>query len=221
MTYNTDFTRLTFGGSLADGNEIWNCGFALGYNPEDTDWSATTYGIKDDITDLIKDFWSDGTLSTPHGATLEYVKYAHVGTDGKYMEAPIVDDFAAVHGAQTGAYVPQISTVVTLFTDKYKDPGKYNRFYLPFGSLSGTDVYELPVIEQDRLLTAAQTLFNSIAAMTITGGYVRVNVVTASGASGTPLKAVGVKVGRVLDTQRRRRNKLPEAYKTLGLTVPA
>lgn len=218
MAYITEFTRVTFGGSIADGQDEWNCGFALELLPDGLDWATSAAAVSTDIKDLIVDFWTDPLLSTPQGATLDYVKLAHIDTDGTYMEAPVVVPVSPTPGALAGNYVPQISTVVTLQSNKYKDPGKYNRFYLPVGNLTGTGDYQLSTIEQGRLLTAAQTLFNGINAIT-TGGTTIVTICASNSSLVTTVEpAVFVKVGRVLDTQRRRRNKISESYDSLPIT---
>lgn len=214
MAYPYDFIKFTFGGQLAGNNEIWTCGFHIGNS--NTDVTAGQFLAFEDelvaLSALVRAYIVDAAMRIPSGASVQWIKLALIGKDGKYVREPLeyILPSAGV-GASTSGYVPQASTVVTLVSAKFKDPGKYNRFYLPAAAPNSTGAYRL---------TAAQ-----IAAMSARSAEFLADVNDIAFAIDPQLSvevvsqnvnmyysAYAARVGDVLDTQRRRRNKIAENY---------
>lgn len=222
MAYPYDFIKFTFGGQLAGNNEIWTCGFHIGDTNKDVTIGQFN-ALEDSLSSLgavVRTYIIDSVMRIPSGASVQWIKLALIGKDGKYVTEPLeyILPVAGIGGASQG-YIPQASTVVTLVSGKFKDPGKYNRFYLPAAPPSGTSVYRLTQAQTDAMaLRSAQFLSD-------------INGIVFVEADGLIIEAVSqnvqeyydivyARVGDVFDTQRRRRNKIAENYsETNILTV--
>lgn len=226
--------RMTAYGDLP-GGEIFNFGLSLA-NPDQADggfgnglWQGELVPGASVWTDLANDleiFWANANVS--NRAFLRGVKFALIGSDGKYTDAPHERPIGGVTGtAGTGNVVQhgnQVAVAVTLHSTG--DLGRVKgRFYLPMPSVAlGTDG-RMTEANRDTIETAAQTFVNNI---NNEPGIDLLNlrvVIASSGRhndNGTvkfPPKnwtVNAVSVGRVLDTQRRRRNKLNELRGTVS-----
>lgn len=226
-TYNDPFIRLTFGGQLADGQDEWNCGVNLAIlndapvpilpvNAESA-YDAYIEDMQDDMVGLVTSFFISPDLEIPRGVTLTYAKVALIGTDGKYIKEPHLWEIEPVQGSAARGYVPQVSVVVSLQSQKFRDPGKWSRFYLPAATPNSTGVWRVAKTQQKAEIAAS--FIKSLEA-TVTTIWNTV-VITPAAITSSP-KFEGkfrpirfVKVGNVFDTQRRRRNKIMETYSTV------
>lgn len=214
MPYAENFTTLTMNGTLADGDEIWSAGLHIrGQATFEGEWFTFFSTRANELRDICEAYISDVATNVPAGAKLTSIKLSRRGTDGKYMNAPI-EVQADAQGAITNSYAPQNSMVNTLVSSRWKDPGRYNRFYLPFafGSISGD--YELDSVRQAAYVGALATFIgeiNDVLEEEGPGASAAVAVLSNS-ATGTPSLVEEVRIGKVVDTQRRRRNKLNESY---------
>ena len=96
----------------------------------------------------------------------------------------------------------------------FPNPTKYNRFYVPIVNLSGTGQYKLSSGEAQNVADAWGDYFqltNGNLATVAGTDDTQVSVVSNSG-TGYQNPAIKVRVGDVIDTQRRRRNKINETY---------
>lgn len=220
MAYPFSFVKFTFGGRMAGGDEIWSCGLHLvgqTVNPSSDTVNDMTEAQWDDIVAAVTNYWTDTNCRAPRGVFLNWIKMAAIGTNGKYMGGPREwNNEAGVEGTMTSPYVPQISTVVTIVADKFKDPGKYNRYYLPT-TVNGTfGKFKLTKDEANGCALAAKDFINDLnTALDATGTDLRVGVVSERVSS--YLNAKNVRVGDLFDTQRRRRNGIYEEYSNQSL----
>lgn len=225
-TYREGFIKLTFGGQLAAGQDEWNCGINLTAQNDalipiggvDLERAFDLYveEMQDDIVTIFSAYVSDIIMGIPSGATLDYVKLALIGTDGKYVKEAAVFEVVDVTGGASNAYIPQVSLVMTLQSEKFRDPGKYNRFYLPTIVPTGSSGYR-PATTQGKAERTADLLSVLTREMSPFNNAVRVvpAAVSSSDKIDEPYREIKyVKVGNVFDTQRRRRNKIGETYDT-------
>lgn len=216
MAYTRGFAKLTFGGAIAGGNDIWSCGLSFGgignEVAEDSNFALLAAAISD-IGDEVQTFIGYTETLVPTGAKLDSIKLAHIGVDGHYLEEAVEIPWVS-QGSSNASYVPQNTIVNGLVSNKWKDPGKNNRFYLPSIPPPTTGAYQLSELEAEgyvsRLASFIEAL-NDIGVATTGLGGAHVAVVSNSG-EGYESSVVEVRVGRVIDTQRRRRNKLDEDY---------
>jgi hypothetical protein len=148
-------------------------------------------------------------------AKLEWVKIALIGTDGKYIGDPLVkDESTPVSGGRLGVMYPQLATAVSLRTDKKRGPGAYGRFYAPLALPIGNDGRVTESVA-DTFVQFMQSFLDGIntdlANLDMDNDIFLGNVSKVG--SGSQDAITGVFVGNLVDTQRRRRNKLQEQYK--------
>lgn len=164
----------------------------------------------------------DSTNRIPAGFVMEYMKLAYVGTDGLQLGEPVVWLTNTPGGGAT-SYVPQVSTVITLDSGKWRDPGKYSRYYLP-AAAPGSGNYKLTSLMTQAIATAQGNFIGALNDAVVApyenvpagGDYVydaQVSAVSSAG-TGQDNTIQTVRVGDIYDTQRRRRNALTETYST-------
>ena len=105
-----------------------------------------------DIATAFSGFFSAFNNRVPGGAVLTSAKAALIGRDGKYAGAP-VEIQLNVTGGINDAYSPQDAIVVTMVSGKWKDPGKYNRCYIPTVGNSNLGGWRLTEGEQNVIAT--------------------------------------------------------------------
>lgn len=198
-----------FGGKLP-GNEEWSCGFRLvndtNYNINDGDNLLPT------LTTIISDFHArPNSLLSPR-AKLSFVKCNPILVNGRYAKDTTNEQIVAdIGGGQNASLTPanQIAIVVSLTTGVSRGPAHRGRVYLPLPAIQLADDGRMSEGEAGALRASFQTMLTSIAG--IGTGY---SVAVMSRKAGAPAHRLvtGCQVGRVLDTQRRRRRSLIEAY---------
>lgn len=217
MAYPYNFIKVTFGGELQDTEEIWACGFHLAKRTENISVEEFETKGPTDITLIaneIKSFYSTTANLTPTTMRLDWVKLALIGTNGRYQTAPVEYTYSPRSGGGSAqGFIPSTAAVITLMADKYKDPGKYNRFYIPICAPSATSQYKMTNAHIESLATTAAEMVRDINLGTTIGGS-ELNVTAVSQRVTSYLPIHSVKVGNVIDVQRRRRNKLVEVYNT-------
>lgn len=223
MVYAAPFVKMTLSGTTCDENEIFNTGLHIIAEPEGVGPTGLFNFIKENADDLAAVWvnnWDVGALKIPYDAFLTQVKFALIGTDGLYVEEAYeveVNQF----GSYNGPYSPQDARVVTFDSGKRKDPGKYNRMYIPSGGNTEANAYQLTPAEQLAYGNAFANIIdelNTILAEFSEDFSASVGVVSSNGA-GHQNRALRLRIGSLVDTQRRRRNKLPENYVNVNLEV--
>jgi hypothetical protein len=164
-----------------------------------------------DVCDDVATYHGRATTRLRSAAVLTHVKVAAIGADGKYLSDPYIKDYN-VPGAESGggSTPPQVSLAISLVTARRGPSGK-GRFYLPLPAW-GVDSNSFLIQEQNANDSrgSAVTLINDLnnqPGIDVLG----LGVVVAS-TKGYNTPVTGVRVGRVLDTVRTRRNKLQEQY---------
>lgn len=204
MPYPNDHGRLTWGGGAWSNNEIWQCGLRLSSAeaPSSSQVDAWVAGVTAYMT----------TVQNTH--VLEWLKWAPIGTDGKYLDAPdIIERDMHIVGSngKSFRFPGQVSAVVTMRSAKKRGSATHGRFYPPTQPVFVDTDGRIQAGDKDALATAAKTLVNAINSAAADGKH-EVSLCSPGGKKTTPdqQKVVSVGVGRVLDTQRRRRSALPE-----------
>lgn len=216
MAYPHTFWKITFGGELETTDEIWSCGFHVAAGTSDVTASLQPANESTElmaIWDALETFHTAAVNSVPGKMKLRWVKIATIGKDGRYLQAPseYLSEYG-ISGSHTGSFIPSTAVVYTLAANKFKDPGKYSRFYLPTAPPSQNGAFkELSVQSQDRA-DSAVVLIDAVNAvfLGLNSAY-KVRAVSQRVSDYLDIKKV--RVGNVIDTQRRRRNGLYETYK--------
>lgn len=216
MAYAGNLTTLSWGGSLAGGNEIWSCGIHISAAHVDAPgtWGGWALEMLPLLGANLQAYHSNPDVKVPWDAKLEWAKLAYIGTDGKYLQEAKEQPFFA-NGSVNAPYLPQASMVNGLLSTKWKDPGKNNRFYMPFSHPATTDNnYKLEPANQTLYANALAGFIDALNTSLATSAYQPAEKIIVASSSGTghaePVHSV--RVGAIIDTQRRRRNALEEDY---------
>lgn len=214
---------LAFGGTL-NGAEEWTNTLRMVPN-SGIDWD----GLEDVVEDLLDQAVTDlsaffATSSFATALKLTWVKLNLIDTDGTYRNKALThrrDLATAVSGTATQSHPPQVSLVATLLTDAQRGIASKGRIYLAGLAQNATQVGAT-----DGLIAASQatayatqvatliTNLNNWEGLDAVAGGLDVSIVSDGGRSLVPTerKVTAVKVGRVLDTQQRRRRDFAESY---------
>jgi hypothetical protein len=223
MAYVTEFLRFVVIGSLYG---IDKFSFSMSLIPDiDNETPPTT--VPQALIDATSTFWTtnlSGQAVTCKDAKIETLKLNEIGVDGKYThDNTVLYDYPTPLSGIAGIQpAPQVALAVTLGTPIKRGRAAHGRFYVP---IPGVTLLASPVVTgvagtmdngtQTSYANAAATYVNAINQAV--PGY-RVGVVSDVGV-GTYQPVTHVRVGRVLDTIRSRRNKFPEQHYTSSIPI--
>lgn len=200
---------LQWGGKLP-GLEIWSCGLRLagvgGGTPPIDDATLTAYA------NVVSGFHANPNTLIASACKLSFVKVNQIGTNGHYTAQHTNEKIIADIAGGGGSPQPpnQIALAISLLTGFSRGPAHRGRFYLP---MPRHDVID----SNGQIGASIRDAIRESAAQFVTalnGVSSGAQVAVFSRKAGAPAHRLvsGVEVGRVLDTQRRRRNRLVEAY---------
>jgi hypothetical protein len=195
--------KIVWGGTLAV-TETWSCSVHF-LSPTAGDLDTTL------IKTAISQWMSRQTSRVNNTAMLDWIKVnAIVPTTGLYLDqanARTLFVVPAVSGLAVSA-IPQFTLAVSTTTDAVRGYASKGRFFPPTGDL------EANVGDDGRILPGMVTPLATSAAQLITdlNGSNDGECVVFSKVGQTTREILGVRVGRVVDTQQRRRKNLVEDY---------
>jgi len=221
MVYAHKVNRVTLSGTMWGGAEEWSTGFFMGEESADAEVPTQL------MADVIRNKWSDYFQAPGADISNQYVftqcKVARFGTDGHTELDNVVysTPAATVDGDEATIKLPgQCTLVLTLKSDRLRGKASKGRMYLP-------GIAQMP--GNDGRLTTGQTATNVALLKTFFDAVnadadVPNSVILAAKWSGllgiNPAQndyVTSLALGTVIDTQRRRRNDLAEAYSTSAL----
>jgi hypothetical protein len=215
-------TKVTIFGTSFQGTEIWSTGFHMG-DPTGDSLPPTELGAAY-IAAQWKIFFQTANSAISNKWFTTGVKLATIGTDGKTVGNEVAYHYEATpySGAGSTHFPAQCALVATLTTAVPRGLASKGRMYLPGVAAAITDAGKLSNTVSGAVATNLKTFFDSVnASIDATG-----SVITASPGSKPPLvgagvfrPVTGVRVGDVIDTQRRRRNQLVEIYENRNLAA--
>lgn len=202
-----------------------------------TNWTSTANflcegGVNDvDPADYVadagkawQDLFEDTNAYISDDVTLTSVTLYAMGSDGKVINTDVgpakavAVPTASVDGANAGALLPiQNSVVLSLRTPNTTRRGR-GRIYLPgaTASITGSSDGLITTVVRGNIATAGKDFLNRLKV-----GTFGVNAVVRPVVIGSPyttyFRVTQTKVGNVVDSQRRRRRNIREAYSTVSL----
>lgn len=227
--YDRAHYLMTVGGTVLNGAEIWQTG--LRYAPmvvtaaDELLQALNAISVSDILDDMGEVIGNNGNgITYGKDVAIKWCKVAVIGTNGHYAGAPKIAE-GNVPGTNNLAsgHPPQSALVATLGTGAHFGTAQKGRMYWPLpGSMAGAlniNTGQLPSAQTDQfrdlVIQAIDHAGGEIgtvqvptvaSVMSISGG------VSAPQAPGTTRFITEISVGRVVDTQRRRRSALVEAY---------
>lgn len=230
-----DTVRVAFRGSLMDaaaGGSVteefsMSMGFSIEHNNAIEDWQAVCTEIATDLRDSFTERWESPVggnsqaieLTFPGTVRWDQVRAYHLGVTGltEHLGVAAFGDMRGSSGAVS--LPPQNSVCVSLYAydaSEFNTHGRRGRgrFYLPpiaatldVGGLLSTAV-------RDRLANWIGDVLNDFENKFISEGIVGDGFLhlVIIGNDGVNQQVKRARIGRVIDTQRRRRNNLDEAY---------
>jgi hypothetical protein len=227
--FSRQHALLQWGGSLPGGEE-WSCSLRLAPNtfvnnldlvPPNSNLQSWLHGS---MKDAVVAFHTRAASHISAACNLQYVKLNKIGLDGHYAEGSTNEHVLAdTGGGGSPPYPPnQLALAISLTTNVSRGPAHRGRFFMPMPSMvldpfSGV----ITASDADAVRGSAKTFLEAIADVPGLDFPGTLTPVVMSRKAGNPTYRVveGVDVGRVLDTQRRRRRSLPESYEHVQLDL--
>lgn len=218
MAYSEPFIKMSFGGSVS-GEDVWSNSLSLG-SPETGVTQAAFDSLEPQQFEAALRAAYIGNGGIANYESLSWIKLAYIGEDGKYIGEPKIYDFPTpAQGSASFNVPPQDSIVVSHLTEARRGLAYRGRTYLPAGFADATSNGKLAAVVVTSLLTRFTTLFNAInnVATTQTGLPIKL-IVNSNVRTGMSRYITAISIGNLVDTQRRRRNRLSETYVDSALT---
>jgi len=185
----------------------------LNFNPG----IALTTGVgRQTMVDDCFDDWSayvlDANARVSQHVRLEYCKLWRINAAGHAEDDTVISAGAPVRGVTTAGKHPwQCSLAMTLEAGT-RGKGRFGRIYLPPQCYDMDDNGTVFDAQFNAIFNRTKTLLLNLSDKpTIDAGWGLV-VAGQTGVAGTLREVERIKLGQVVDTQRRRRRSLPEAY---------
>ena len=199
---------LRFGGRFFD-EEHWECGVHMG--------SDTNHGTAAAYRQAVTDWIIDPNSKVSSAASLDYVKRNAIDqVTGRYIDQTFSDTSliaGQINGAGAAMFA-QLSLASTLTTAQIRGRGHEGRFYPPSGGLTPSGDGHILNTVAASVAVATVGLINNLNAVDPTN-----RVVIWSAAAHIMREVTGVRIGNVVDTQRRRRRQMHETYTKQSLTA--
>jgi hypothetical protein len=176
-------------------------------------------------SELVNDAFDDWStwLTSPDSQVPSSVKlletvFYEVGTDGKITADPVRSTGAPVSGSYSpsSSHPWQCSVVVTLVAGA-RGKGRFGRIFLPPQIYPITTDGLIESSRQTAMFTSAKALLTNLSDRSGPDTGWGLKVIGRTG-SGTSRDVTEVRMGKVADTQRRRRRSLDEAYSVSSFT---
>lgn len=206
--YDAPHLYLQWGGKLP-GLESWSCGIRLKKVTGGVTQGGEPSGMIAAATAAITAFHQRAATMIHSSAKLSFVKLNGIALNGTYMtestfETPVAD----LSGGMTTPLVPnQVALAATLETGFSRGPAHRGRFYLP---LPAIQVAADGVIGADLAASVAGSADTLLADLNAVNADFKVAVFSRKAGAPASRLVNDISVGRVLDTQRRRRRSLVE-----------
>lgn len=225
MPYDRSHIHVTWGGPLASVEE-WSTG--IRYAKMDPGVAGPNATHEDFLALPVSSLWTpvlawfnsgNGGSGIGALAQLSWLKAALIKTDGHYAEDAKFVSFAPITPGVTTQLSPQDCYVVSLRSGQSLGDANYGRMYVPTPTWGvGQNGGLITEVQAAGARTAARTMINALT------GVFRTNsndafrpVIMSTKGTGKTKEITQIGVGRVMDTQRRRRNKLNEATALVAL----
>lgn len=199
--YPSQHLYLSWGGPSCQDGEAWQSGLRF---PTPTVPGET---LLEDVDLAIYGWLSDPNTACSGLFRHSWTKLAVIGTDGRYpdgVDALLYEKTPGSVGAGNG-HPPQCSVAVTTLTERTRGRASRGRMYLPGNNSTIGDDGRITVAAASNIAVRTAAFLDEVTDLMGVPAAVFSDVGT-----GAMNPIVAVSVGRVVDTQRRRRRSLEE-----------
>lgn len=156
-------------------------------------------------------FLTSGTMIS-NAAFFDEIRHYTIGIDGKAEGEVQIARMGTPVPGQVGTPRPPWQNALAVTLDSgYPAKGRFGRFYLPCPAVTVDNTGLIDLVQAQGIQTAVTTFLDSVSnfpGLDIGWGL----AVAGQTGQGTLREVQEVRVGRVVDTQRRRRRQVDEAY---------
>jgi len=218
--FDSPHVYVQWGGKLP-GGETWSNGVRMAYTGFEMPETIPA-GLISGVGSAIQALHTNAGCKIPSSVKLSFIKFARVGVNGHYVPNvpgvqanPQITTLADIAGSQSVVTGPpnQMAVAVTLTTGYSTGVAKKGRFYLPCPVYYPSATDGLISATEANAIQDAAALW--LTTMNASNPDYRVAVFSRKSGAALHRLVTGVWVGRVIDTQRRRRRSLPETYVTV------
>lgn len=216
---------LSFGGK-AFTTEEWSCNLRFkssGIGPaDDGSWNQIAADAIDDVRDDVVNFFANVPYCFSAAHTLDFVKFNAIGENGRYLDTSNTRARYPAGVVGTGAPVmpPQIALVLSLRTDAERGRAHAGRIFLPASKFTVGADGRISQAQVDATMLWTRTFISNLNNWPGLDLPWEPEVHIVSGINGDYRPVTKMRIGRVLDTQRRRREDLLEEYTEGAATAP-
>lgn len=217
MVYAHRVNRVTISGTMFSGAEEWSTGFFLG--EEGSDAADGSDLAAQAILAAWTTFFEHANSRISSAYVTTQVKIAAIDTTGHTELDHVYYAYpgATVDGSQAATILPpQCSLVATLLSDRPRGKASKGRMYLPgLALMPELATGKLPAVSVGTIADNLKTFFDALDASFDVPNQL---ILAAKGTGPVPALTAQndvvetIRVGNVVDTQRRRRNGLAETY---------
>lgn len=201
--------------------EEWSCGLRLMTTDNaatEGQWLEAQESVLEDLVPLCNAWFTRSGSSISNKARLDQIGLNTIDPDGKYANPGQPNDYfhpsaTAPTGSSGDNTWPQLTTVISLRTDVERGRATHGRIYPPTAVAPSTTGRIVGGYVAG-MLSSMKTFIEAIndVEQIFVAGNIRVGVVSNLGTPGPSRIVTKILCGDVIDTQRRRRNQLPETY---------
>jgi hypothetical protein len=205
MPFPRAHTRIAWSGIGWNSQEEWSTGLRL------DSVAVPTAAQMSSLSAAFVTLYNSAALQTSSGLTYLGLKAAPVTVDGKYPAGASAVEWVHPTGIGTShpSGLPQATIAVTFTTATKRGLANEGRMFLPATSLTPSSDGRITNAQATSIANAVVSFVNAVDAVGVGSATVFSQV-----REGAARDITGVRVGRVIDTQRRRRNNIAEMYVT-------
>lgn len=218
--YDRPLFYLTFGGVQLTGAEIWQSGvhFAAFGGEGLSDYRIAMEQISlSDVYEDLGEIFSNATMGAryPASTRLDWCKLSLLNPDGTVHNDPLIHEQVTAGTVQSSnAPPPQLAMVVSLWSGSNFGKANHGRMYLPMpvDHLTAVEAStgKVALASTNALRDKVNGVLNQVEGEISTIGTEMRLVIASKLGTGATKEVEHIAVGRIVDTQRRRRNALPE-----------
>jgi len=219
MAYSSTFYRVTQLYTIRDTDEIAQTSYDVGPAIATTPLTPPTTAFAEAHRDNWITFMNNIIELRADYSIFVGTKVAAIGLDGHYTADPVSVTVAGGGVAGNEPQLPpQCSVVISLRASTSLGKGNRGRVYLPHTGIPAANLPTMSTTIRDFYLAEAVTAFSTINDIVSPDGPAQLRIMSQALPTPSNKAVVSLRCGRVIDTQRRRRNALDEDYASTVLT---